>query len=451
MDIAELMELFLKPQSVAIIGVSRRTGRGSFNIAENLLELGFKGQIYPVNPNIDSILGLKVYHSVNVLPLGIDLAIVIVARQSVPQVVADGINKGIKAFIVITEGFAEADKEGKALQLQIVALAKEKGARIIGPNSLGIVNGFYNFSSSLVAPQLNTNPIAFVCQSGGFLEGFSEFAPGKGIDLGNMCDVDFPEVLEYLENDPETKIIALHIEGLKEGKKLLQVATRVQQKKPILVLKTGRGERASRAAASHTGSLSGKDDVYRTAFHQAGITQVDNVDELGDITKAFLHLPLPQGNRVAIITPSGGGATMSLDAMEQHGFELAWLSERTINTIKEFFPTWSSPRNPIDVMAASVRHGYKMVYSTSLEALLGDENVDAILCIAGFPTLKTIKTAVYGRNKPVITWILGEWGENLLSKRKETDYQVVYPSPERAFRALAALRNYSAKRFNPTG
>lgn len=446
MSIIKPMELFLSPRSVAIIGAPRHTGRGSFNVATNLLELRFSGQIYPVNPNMDSISGLKVYPSVQALPPGIDLGIVMVARQTVPQVLADGAEKGIKAFIVITEGFAEADEEGKALQSEIVAIAKKKGARIIGPNSLGVINSFHNFSSSLVTPQLKTNPIAFVCQSGGFLEGFSEFAPGKGIDLGNTCDIDFAEVLEYFENDPEIKIIALHIEGLKNGKRFLQVAARVQRTKPVLVLKTGRGERAAQAAASHTSSLSGKDEIYHAAFKQAGLIQVDNVDELGDITKAFLHLPLPKGNRVAIITPSGGGATISLDAMEQYGFELARLSKMTITSIKEFFPTWSPPLNPIDIMAASVRHGYKLVYRTSLEALLKDENVDAILCIAGFPTLKTIKTATVGRNKPVITWVLGEWGENLLSKVKETDYQAVYPSPERALRALAALRNYAEQK-----
>ena len=278
------------------------------------------------------------------------------------------------------------------------------------------------------------------------MEGFSEFTPGKSIDLGNMCDIDFAEVLEYLENDPEIRIIALHIEGLKGGKRFLQVAKRVQQKKPVLVLKTGRGERAARAAASHTGSLSGKDEIYHAAFKQADLIQVDNVDELGDITKAFLHLPLLKGNRVAIITPSGGAATISLDAMERYGFEPAKLSEKTINAIKEFFPAWSPPLNPIDMMAAAVRYGYKMVYRASLEALLEDENVDVILCIAGSLTLKTIKTAIRGRDKPVITWILEEWGENLLSKVKETGYEAVYSSPERAFRALAALRNYSAKR-----
>ena len=447
MGITKPMELFLNPRSVAIIGAPRRTGRGSFNVAENLLQLRFRGQIYPVNPNMDSVLGLKVYPSVQALPLGIDLGVVMVARQIVPQVVADGTERGIKAFIVITEGFAEADEEGKALQSELVTIAKEKGARIIGPNSLGLINSFHNFSSSLVTSQLKTNPVAFVCQSGGFLEGFSEFAPGKSIDLGNMCDIDFAEMLEYLENDPEIRIIALHIEGLKDGKRFLQAAARVQQKKPVLVLKTGKGENAARAAASHTGSLSGKDEVYHAAFKQAGLIPVDNVDELGDITKAFLYLPSPKGNRVAIITPSGGGATMSLDAMEQYGFELAKLSEMTISTIKEFFPTWSPPLNPIDIMAAGMRHGYRMVYRSSLEALLKDENVDAILCIAGFPTLRTIKTAIDGRDKPVVTWVLGEWGENLLSKVKETDYQAIYPSPDRAFQALAALRNYSAKRL----
>jgi len=445
MGIAEPMELFLKPRSVAIIGASRRIGRGSFNVVENLLEMGFAGQIYPVNPNMDGILGLKVYRTVEALPLGIDLGVIMVARGTVPQAMSDCIERGIKAFIVITEGFAEADEEGKALQAEMVAIAKAKEAKIIGPNSLGVVNGFHSFSSSLTASTLRTEPVAFVCQSGGFLDGFSEFSPGKSIDLGNTCDVDFVEVLEYLEHDPESKVIALHIEGLKDGKRFLQVAARVHQRKPVLVLKAGRSESAARAAASHTGSLAGKDEVYRAAFKQAGLIQVDDVDELGDIAKAFLHLPLPKGSRVAILTPSGAAATMSLDAMEKYGFELAKLLRKTVNAIKEFFPAWSPPLNPVDMMAAGVRHGYKQVYRASLEALLDDDDVDAILCIAGFPTLKTIKTAICERDKPVVTWVLGEWREDLLSKVKETGYNAVYPSPERAFRALAALRHYSAR------
>lgn len=450
MDTTKLMDFFLNPRSVAVIGAPRRTGRGSFNVIENLLGLGFKGQIYPVNPNTDSILGLKVYPSAKSLPLGIDLGIVIVARRIVPRVMAEAIERGIKAFIVITEGFAEADEKGKALQIEIETLAKESGTRIIGPNSMGVVNSFRKFSSSLATTQMKANPIAFICQSGGFLQGFAEFIPGKSIDLGNMCDIDFVEVLDYLESDPETKIIALHIEGLKDGKRFLQTAAKVRQKKPILVFKAGKGERATRAAASHTASLSGKDEIFRAAFNQAGLIQVDNTDEMGDITKAFLHLPWPRGNRIAIITPTGGGATVSLDAMEQHGFELAQLSEKAFNAIKEFFPSWSPPLNPIDVMAAGLRHGYKEVYRASLKALLEDENVDAILCITGFLTLKTINATIQGKNKPVITWVLGEWGENLLSKVKETGYQAIYPTPERAFRALAALRDYSEKRLNST-
>lgn len=445
MDTVSSLDLFLKPQSVAVIGATGKTGKGSFNIAQHLLEMGFKGQIYPVNPRIDSLLGLKVYQSVSELPLGIDLAIVMVPREAVAQVLSDAGDRGIRAFIIITEGFAEADDKGKALQSEIVAIAREKGLRIMGPNSLGVINSFHNFSSSFVAAQQRMNPVAFVCQSGGFLEGFSGFSPGKSIDLGNMCDVDFVETLRYLQNDSETKVIALHIEGLQDGKRFLQVAAKVQRQKPVVVLKTGRSERSALAASSHTGSLTGKDVVYRAAFKQAGLIQADTIDDLSDYTRAFINLPPPKGNRVAILTPTGAGATMCLDAMEQYHFELAKLSEKTINAIKDFLPTWSPPRNPVDVMAAALRHGYKTVYKATLEALLKDDNVDVVLCIAGFPTLRTIQAASNKSDKPVATWILGEWGEGLLSRIKETGYEAVYPGPERAFRALAALLYYSVK------
>ncbi len=445
MGTMELIRLFMEPREVALVGVSRRTGRGAFNILENLLQRQYIGKLYPVNPNASEILGVKAYPSIEALPQGIDLAVLTIPRTAVLPAVRDCAQRGIKAVIVVSDGFAEADSLGKELQAELVKIAQATGTRIIGPNSLGVADNFSGFCSVYVPVPQERHPVALICQSGGFLSGFSEFEIGKGIDLGNMCDVDFSDALEYLEDDPHIKVIALHIEGLKDSQRFFQVALRVSQKKPLIAVKTGKSELASRALASHTASLTGKAEVYQALFKQTGIIPADDVDELGDFTKAFLYLPPFAGSRLAILTPTGAGAGMALDSVERYGFRLAQLSSSTVGKVAEFWPPWCSPVNPLDIMTPAVLHGFKKVYEASLRALVEDPGVDAILCIAGIPTLKTIKGVIADKNKPVATWVIGRWGEELLHRVKELGYQAVYPSPERILKALAVLRDFTVR------
>ncbi|MFQ5825948.1 MAG: acetate--CoA ligase family protein [Dehalococcoidia bacterium] len=440
MKTTDQMRLFLEPGSVALIGIPRRTGRASYNILENLLDMSFPGRLYPVNPHSEDILGIKTYPTVEELPPGIDLAVIMISRGSVPEAVEGCAQRGIGAIIVVSDGFAEADGEGKDLQTRIVNIAKAAGIRILGPNSLGVVNNFYKFSSTFLPVSSEKSPVALVSQSGGFFEGFSEFAAGKAIDLGNTCDVNHADALDYLEDDPETRVIALHIEGIEDGARFLKAARRVSRKKPILVLKTGRSQPGTRAISSHTGSLTGRDEVYGAAFRQAGLIRVNDVDELGDVVKALLHLPPPRGNRVAMITATGGVAIMVLDALEPNGFEAARLSPETVDKLRDLFPPWSPPSNPVDIMTPAILHGYKKVYQAALQALLEDGKVDAILCIAGAPTLKTIGDMAGGKPKPVLTWVVGRWGDKVTSRAEEVGYRAIFPTPERALRALAALR-----------
>jgi acyl-CoA synthetase (NDP forming) len=445
MTIMDGMKLFTEPTSVALIGVTRHTGKGAFNILENLLAIGFQGQIYPVNPKATHILGIEVYPEVTSLPSGIDLAVVATPRQVVPQVIRDCASRSIKAAIIVSNGFAEADARGRRLQNDVLGIARQAGMRIIGPNSLGVVNNFCSFTSSFVASPKHRIPVALVCQSGGFLQGFAGFTSGKSIDLGNRSDVDFPEVLEYLGNDHDTKVLALQMESVGDGGIFMQVATKVARKKPILALKIGHSEEGAQAAASHTGSMAGRAEVYQAGFKQAGIIPVDNVDEMGDITRAFVNLQPFKGDRVGIITPTGAGGVMALDALSDHGLKPARLLPRTVERIKHFFPVWSPPANPIDMLTAAMTHGFGRVYRESLAALIDDENVDAVLCISGIPTLKAIQQVAHGKRKPVITWLTGEWDDTLQPKVEETGYRAIYPTPGRAIRALAALREYSCR------
>jgi acetyltransferase len=283
------MKLLMEPRSVALVGMTRRTGKGAFNTLENLLAIGFQGKIYPVNPEATDILGLKAYPDCASLPAGIDLAIIATPRQVVPTVIRDCIRRGIKAAVITSAGFAEADETGKELQSEVLSIAKRGGMRIVGPNSLGIVNNFSNFTSAFVPSPTDKIPIALVCQSGGFLNGFAGFTSGKSIDLGNTSDVDFPDVLQYLGNDPDMKLIALQIESVTDGARFADIASKVSKRIPTLALKIARSEEAARAATSHTGSITGKAEVYQAAFKQAGIIPVRDVDEMGDLARAFLQ------------------------------------------------------------------------------------------------------------------------------------------------------------------
>lgn len=436
----EAIRPFLEPRSIALIGVPRRTGRASFNILETLVTCGYPGQLYPVNPNVGSLLGLKVYPNVAELPYGIDLAVIMVPRDMVLDAVIDCGRRGIKAAIIISEGFAEAGEEGKALQSRVVAAAHNGGTRLVGPNSLGSMNNFMPFSSSFLPPSPIKTPVTLVSQSGGFFEGFFDFVAGKAIDVGNMCDVDFADVLDYLGDDPDTRIIVLHIEGMRRGRRFLEAARRVSRRKPILALKTGRTAAAARVIASHSGSLAGQDLVFDAAFRHAGIIRVQNGDDLGDVTKSLLHLPLLNGNRVGIITPTGGGSIMAVDALAQHGLVLAQPSTATVERLRDYFPKWAPPKNPLDMMSAGMSHGYKTVYRACLETLLEDPQVDAVICIAGWPTVKTIQETSAVKQKPVVTWVQGRWTADVISWLDATGYKAAYPTPERAARALSVLK-----------
>ena len=450
MDGIQLMKRFMEPRSVALVGVPRRTGRGAFNILEILLGCGYKGRAFPVNPNADEIMGVKAYPSVLDIPEVPDLAAMMLPRREVPRTVAQCAQKGIQAAIVVSDGFNEAgDEEGRRLQREVERIAREGGVRLVGPNSLGVVNNFFPFSSTFLPVAADKSPAALISQSGGLFAGFHEFVMGKGLDLGNMSDVDFADVLEYFVRDPDIKVVVLHIEGLRNGRRFFEEARRLAGLKPVLLLKTGRTEAGSRAIASHTGSLTGEDQVYSALVKQSGLIRVDTVDDVCDLTKAFVSLPPPPGNRLGILTPTGGGAIMALDSLDRYGFELARLSSDTVGKLREFWPEWSTPGNPLDMMSPGVMHGYKNMYSASLKAMLDDAGVDLVLCIAGTPTLKTVKGAIEATGhyeKPVVSWAMGRWDEAFLAQVKVVDYHAVFHTPERALRALAAVRDFYRRR-----
>ncbi len=447
------MKSFLEPQSVAIVGISRKSGPGAYNLMENMIRFGYQGRIYPVNPQAREILGVKAYRQVKEIGHRIDLAVITTPREVALKVLRQCAEAGVRGAIVVSQGFADADKQGRALQKEMVSLARGSGMRILGPNTLGVVNYFQRFTTSFMPLEEECAPVGLVCQSGIFFVGASNLVGplGKGIDLGNACDVGFREALEAFALDPDIRVITVHMEGIQRGREFLETAARVARRKPVVVLKTGRSESAARAAASHTGSLTGDFHVHRAALRQAGLLVVEASQWMRPAVKTLLYLPPMRGNRVAVITFTGGGAIMAVDILEQNGLRLAPLSRKTLEPIARLSPSWLPVGNPVDIWPAVMRHGVEKVYSTALRAVLRDPQVDAALCIALAPRLPEFSfldaSGALNRvlleedlGKPVVAWLYGpnvkEVGEGFEKERRILVYQTL----ERAAWALSLLK-----------
>ncbi len=329
-----------KPRNVAVIGASREEGKVGNAVLTNLLKgttrqmmsaKGFEGNIYPINPKSDEILGLKCYPSITDVPEDVDLAVIIIPSKFVPSVMKELPSKNVKTAIIISAGFSEGGPDGAELEKQVLETAKANNIRIIGPNCLGIMRTHNNLNASFADIMPPKGPISFVSQSGALCTaviqysyeediGFSNF-----VSIGNKSDVDDADLLEYFAEDPETKAIALYVESLKDGQKFMKTAKEVIKEKPIVVLKSGRTESGAKAASSHTGSLAGSDVAYEAAFKQSGIYRVYTISELFDIAKALGYQPPAKGNNIAIITNAGGPGVMAADQLYYRNLNLAQL------------------------------------------------------------------------------------------------------------------------------
>jgi acetyltransferase len=445
------LDVFMAPRSVAIIGASRKTGHGSFNLIENMLAFGFKGQIYPVNPLADEIMGLRAYKDVKDIDQDIDLAVVSTPRDQVPLVVEDCARLGIKGAVVVPQGFTDADQEGKALQGRLTEIAREKGIRILGPNTLGVSDAFSGFSSSFMPLKREKVPVGVICQSGVFFVGSDVFTGmvGKGIDVGNCCDLDFVDALEYFGADEDIALIFVHMEGMKRGRDFLEIARKVSRQKPIIAFKAARTVRGAQAASSHSGSLAGELEVFEAAFRQAGIISASDPEEIYDYTKAFLNLSSMNGNRLGVITFTGAGGIILVDTLQECGLEVPELSEHTVHKIKELSPDWMKIQNPLDIWPALMKYGVDHVYRVALESALKDPAIDGVICIAIAPNLPeeayldatgVISEIAATRNqKPVVSWLYGP-NQLTASRRLEAGGDVIcFPTLPRAAKTLSAL------------
>jgi acetyltransferase len=448
------MKYFLEPRSVAIIGVSRRTGEGTFNILENLLAHGYQGKIYPVNPNTSEILGIRCYPSVAQIAEDVDLAIVATPRELVLPIIEKCVDNKIGSIVVVGQGFADAgDDEGKQLQKAIVTAAKNGRAKILGPNTFGTANAFINFSSAFVKHEMEKVPIGIICQSGVFFFGFPGLKLiGKGIDLGNACDIDFADGLEYFELDKETNLIVLHIEGTRAGKRFLEVVRRLARKKPILAFKTGISDKAAKAAQSHTGSLVGKDEIWEVALRQAGIIRVTDLDELQDLVTAFSLLPSMKGKSVGVITFTGGLGIVTIDACHKFNMEVTRLSLKTKKLLSAISPSWLTISNPVDIWPAiMISDPYLKGLRNGFKILLPDPEIDGFLFIGGVFSERFCaelcqlleEQADVQPDKPLVCYLYGPYANDAKDRLKKSGKSMGLPTPDRAIRVLGRLAQYS--------
>ena len=395
-DNASSLKPFFEPKSVAVIGASRTAGKGGYNIIENLLRLGYPGEVYPINPQAKQILGLTAYADLQQVPGTPELALIVLPPSRVIASLEECADEGIRAVIIESAGFGEMDEAGARMEERIAVMAKRLGIRVMGPNSVGTINTAASLNTSLgrlnkvFLPKagIRAGQVGFIGQTGLFTGVFlplinSELGISKVACLGNKCDVDESDMLEYLGDDPQTRIIAMYLESIENGRRFLEMSRRIMREKPIIVLKSAVTEGGARASATHTGSVAGEDRVYDAAFRQAGIIRVASFEQLWDVAQAFVYSPLPPGNRVAIVNLAGSGCVTAVDACVRNGLRIAELSAVTKARIKTVYPDWWQVRSPVDVWVAVEASGFEATYTTVTRAVMEDAGVDAVVVIMG--------------------------------------------------------------------
>lgn len=377
------LDRIFNPRSIAVIGASNKEGSVGYVLIKNLTELGYAGKVYPVNIQENEIHGLKAFKNVNELPETVDLAVIATPAKTVPDVVEQCGKAGIVGIIIISAGFKEIGAQGKALEERIVELKRKYNLRIIGPNCLGIIRPDVCLNATFANKMPKSGNIAFISQSGALGTAILDWATHENIgfsnfvSVGSMIDVDFGDLIDYFGTDPKTRSILMYIEGITDARKFMSASRHFARTKPIIVVKAGKFGESAKAAASHTGSLTGDDMTYDAAFKRAGIVRVEEIADLFNSAEVLGMQPLPKGPNLVIITNAGGPGVMATDALIARGGKLADLSQKTIDTLNSTLPPYWSRENPVDILGDANNERYRIV----IEACLKDENVDGLLII----------------------------------------------------------------------
>ena len=454
-----MLDKFFNPKSVAIVGASRQKGKVGYEILRSMLDAGFPGKIFPVNPQADSIENLKCYPDLPSIIQVPDLVVIVVPAKSVAPVMQQCATLGIKAVVVITAGFKEVGEEGRKLEQQVLQIAKQAGIRVIGPNCLGLIVPAKKLNASFGGTLPVIGSTGYLSQSGALLAAILDMANSNGIgfsklvSIGNKADVDELDIIEAFADDPDTKVIAGYLESITDGNAFVNIAEQISLKKPILLMKAGVTAAGAKAASSHTGSLAGSETAYEAVFERAGVIRCFSIKSQFDFAQGFAYQPLPKGPSVAVITNAGGAGIMAADAIEKLHLTFAKLSEGTIRRLAEKLPAAANLHNPIDVLGDALPDRYKFAIEVALE----DPNVDAILILLtpqamtdATGTAKAIVDALKKKpGKPVFACFLGvnkvAEGNAILKDNKIPQYD----SPEAAVLTLKVMVDYVRWKARP--
>jgi len=451
MGIYNLDRIF-NPGAIAVIGASEKAGSVGSTLMLNLVQSGFKGDLFPVNPRHGTIHGLKTLSSILKAEHSIDLVIIATPIATVPSIVKECVQKGVKGAIILSAGGKEAGTKGQEIEAQIAKYAREGGLRIVGPNCLGIICPQQNLNASFASHMPYKGNLAFISQSGAICSAILDLSMQEGfgfshfVSIGSMLDVDFGDLIDFLGADPQVRSILLYIESLTHVRKFMSAARAVSRSKPIIVLKSGRSPAGTKAAASHTGAMAGEDNVYDAAFRRAGIVRVDTIGELFDCAELMARQPRPTGARLAVITNAGGPGVMAADVLSRYGSEPAAPKPETLAKLDGVLPPLWSRSNPIDILGdASPRR-----FATAVEICVGAKEFNGVLVILS-PQAMTDPTAVaqmlassfQKKQYPLFTAWMG--GVDV-AKGKEILNQAgipTYDTPEQAIRAFFYMVDYS--------
>jgi acetyltransferase len=455
-----MLEAFFEPAAVAVIGASADPAKLGYAVVKNLIDGGYAqiGKIYPINLSTKEILGIPAFASVLDVPGPIDLVVIVIPYQHVPQALRICGEKGIPTAIVISAGFREAGKEGLERELELVDIARQFGIRLIGPNCLGVIDTFTPINASFAAGTPPKGPMAFMSQSGALGTAVLDIALAgrlglsKFVSLGNKADVDEIDLLRAWVDDENTRVIMIYSEGMTNGQEFIQVAREVTARKPVVAIKSGVTQSGSRAVSSHTGSLAGSEQAYQAAFLQAGVLRAESMQALFDLALALGYQPPLAGDRIAIITNAGGPGILATDALEKAGLSLARFENPTINALMERLPDAASAANPVDVLGDALADRYSFAMKTVSE----DPNVDGILVVLTpqamteiEATSEAVGSLAEGTDKPVLACFMGEarveTGIDILQKYGVPNFSF----PERAAMAFKAMSEYRRVRSRP--
>jgi acyl-CoA synthetase (NDP forming) len=414
---------FFEPNSVAVIGASSSPGKPGNEVIRNILANGYDGKLHLVNPKGGEILGLPVQPSVSSLPAGIDLAVIILPAEASPQALRDCAAIGIRHVVLSAGGFAEVDKQGAEIQQELIDIVGEKGIRVLGPNTSGHVSTPYGFTSSFFPlGRIRRGTVSYVAQTGNFathtmkqILTSENFGVARVIGLGNKIDIEESEVLEYLADDPETSGIVMYLESFKRPRRFLQIAREVTRMKPIVMLKSGSTAAGKDAAVAHTAALATEDRLVDSMLRQAGIVRIWNYTHLILAGKALSMVPLPKGNRVSFLAPSGAMLVVLADLCTRLGLEVPELEPHTRQRLQEISPPFIRMRNPVDIWGAAYLKGIEGGYSEGMEAVLKDPHIDSVVAVlmlakeTGIPSFDFIvELARKYPKKPVLVTYSGE-------------------------------------------